>query len=387
MRTKLVVACALTAFVAISGGTAEATGLIHTIGIAKGAVTFNRLSPGVQKMVSAKATPGADGSAGTAGIPGTDGLNGAVGAQGLRGFNGIQGLQGIQGLIGLNGAAGTNGAPGAAGTNGAPGLAGTNGAPGAAGTNGAPGLAGTNGAVGSNGLAGTNGAVGSSGLAGTNGAPGAAGTNGAAGAKGDNGLKGEAGAKGDKGDTGSKGDPGTNGAPGANGTNGAPGANGTNGAAGAPGANGTYVVVTQVTGGLDSNVCGGNWATEDYTRTPTFTMRADGTIDVMRVYNGTFTTIAAASSPNDSTCALDQVGGKVGSFTGTDVVTFTGGHFYPNHTCPTSCTTAALAAAFFPGATRAINHGWEYHYDLGAETMIQADAVSRGGNEGDIALG
>ena len=55
MRTKLVVACALTAFVAVSGATAEATGLIHTSGIAKGAVTFNRLSPGVRKMVSAKA--------------------------------------------------------------------------------------------------------------------------------------------------------------------------------------------------------------------------------------------------------------------------------------------------------------------------------------------
>ena len=57
MRTKLVVACALTAFVAVSGATAEATGLIHTSGIAKGAVTFNRLSPGVRKMVSAKPKP------------------------------------------------------------------------------------------------------------------------------------------------------------------------------------------------------------------------------------------------------------------------------------------------------------------------------------------
>ena len=58
MRTKLTVACALTAFVVVAGGTAEATGLINTNGIAKGAITFNRLSPAVQKMVSAKAVPG-----------------------------------------------------------------------------------------------------------------------------------------------------------------------------------------------------------------------------------------------------------------------------------------------------------------------------------------
>ena len=61
MRTKLVVACALTAFVAVSGATAEATGVIHTSGIAKGAVTFNRLSPGVRKMVSAKPKTGVPG--------------------------------------------------------------------------------------------------------------------------------------------------------------------------------------------------------------------------------------------------------------------------------------------------------------------------------------
>ena len=55
MRTKVTVACALTAFVVIAGGTAEAAGIINTSGIAKGAITFNRLAPNVQKMVSAKA--------------------------------------------------------------------------------------------------------------------------------------------------------------------------------------------------------------------------------------------------------------------------------------------------------------------------------------------
>ena len=52
MRTKTTVACALTAFVAVAGGTAEATGLIHTANIAKGAVTLNRLAPDVQKKVA-----------------------------------------------------------------------------------------------------------------------------------------------------------------------------------------------------------------------------------------------------------------------------------------------------------------------------------------------
>lgn len=278
MRNKLAVACALAAFVAISGGTAEATGLIHTNAIAKGAITFSRLSPGVQKMVSAKAT------AGTAGANGLNGADGSTGAAGLKGANGAPGSKGDSGAKGDQGAAGTNG---------------------------------------------------------TNGLPGA------------------------KGDTGADGSP------------------------GAPGTSAGYTVVTHVTG-ADSNVCGGDWANDNYTRTLSFTMRPDGSIDVLRVYDGTFTTIAGASTPNGA-CSTHQLGGKVGSFTGTDVVTVTGGHFYPNATCAANCTSDAMMAAFFHGgspvATRAIGNGWEYHYDLGAETMIQADATNRGGNEGDITLG
>jgi hypothetical protein len=51
MRTKLMVACALAAFIAAGGGTAEATGLVHTRTIAKGAITQ-------------KATHGIDGTRG-----------------------------------------------------------------------------------------------------------------------------------------------------------------------------------------------------------------------------------------------------------------------------------------------------------------------------------
>jgi hypothetical protein len=284
MRTKLAVACALTAFVAISGGTAEATGLIHTGGIAKGAVTLNRLSPNVQRQIMLKRIPGP------------------------------QGIQGVTGTgVGIPGASGVKGDTGAKGSTGAKGDAGTNG---------------VDGAVGPKGL------TGNAGIAGTNGLPGAPGTN---------------------------------------------GTNGTNGA------NGTYVVVTHVTG-ADSNVCGGDWANDAYTRTLAMTMQPDGSIVVVRTYQGTFTTIAGASTPNGA-CATSQTGGKVGAFTGTDVVTITGGHFFPTATCAANCTSDAMMTAFFPGGARSLTNGWEYHYDLGAETMIQADATNRGGNEGDITLG
>jgi hypothetical protein len=345
MRTKLIAVCALAAFVAAAGGTAEATGLIHTSGIAKGAVTFNRLSPGVQKMVSKKADQGE---------------NGTAGHDGANGHNGGDGAAGPQGPAGAKGDTGAKGAAGATGTQGAVGATGPQGPVGANGTTGATGLKGDAGTTGATGATGLKGATGATGATGANGLKGDTGANGAPGAKGDNGLKGDTGDKGDA------------------------------GAPGAAGANANYVVVTHVTGG-DSNVCGPDWANDSYTRTLQFIMRADGTIDVLRTYKGTFTTIAGASRPNDHSCNSVQVGGKVGTFTGTDVVTVTGGHFYPDATCADNCTSDAMLAAFFHGgtpvATRAVNHGWEYHYDLGAETMIQADAASRGGNEGDITAG
>jgi hypothetical protein len=60
MRTKLAVACALTAFIAAGGGTAEATGLIHTRNIAEGAIALNRLSPDAHKVLTRKAAHGID---------------------------------------------------------------------------------------------------------------------------------------------------------------------------------------------------------------------------------------------------------------------------------------------------------------------------------------
>ena len=365
MRTKLAVACALTAFVAVSGGTAEATGLIHTSGIAKGAVTFNRLSPGVQKMVSAKATPGADGSAGTAGMPGTDGLNGAVGAQGLRGFNGIQG---IQGLIGLNGAAGTNGAAGAAGTNGAPGLAGTNGA---------SGLAGTNGAVGSNGLAGTNGAVGSNGLAGTNGAAGAAGTNGAPGSQGTAGANG---AQGTKGDTGLKGDAG---APGVKGDNGAQGVKGDKGDNGAPGVASPLVFGPYNSGSTDSSACGGDWANDTYTRTYMVAPQADGSFQVTELFNGSFVTLAG-TTPDNCAAGLSLPAGITGKFYGDyAVVVPSTADLNFTAVCPAGCTTGQFFTAFFgkpAGWLDSATYAWQFHYATANSTWDNTDH----GNTGNI---
>ena len=78
----------------------------------------------------------------------------------------------------------------------------------------------------------------------------------------------------------SKGDTGTTGPPGAPGTPGVPG-----------------VVVTH-SFGTDSGHCGRDWATTDYTRTLQFIPQNNGTIQVVRTYDGTFTTIAGSPQPN-----------------------------------------------------------------------------------------
>jgi hypothetical protein len=64
MRTKLTVACALAAFIAVGGGTAEATGLIHTRDIAKGAITLNRLAPSAHKAQRQKSAHDIDAARG-----------------------------------------------------------------------------------------------------------------------------------------------------------------------------------------------------------------------------------------------------------------------------------------------------------------------------------
>ena len=84
------------------------------------------------------------------------------------------------------------------------------------------------------------------------------------------------------------------------------------------------MVVTHVTGG-DSSVCGNDWANDDYTRTLQFIPQDDGTIQIVRSYNGTFTTIPDVSQPDppDGCPGPQQTGGVTGTLTGFDVVVVT----------------------------------------------------------------
>jgi collagen triple helix repeat protein len=194
------------------------------------------------------------------------------------------------------------------------------------------------------------------------GTPGPQGPQGPQGSQGAQGSQGPAGLKGDKGD---KGDPGS------------------------PGLSVPGVVVTHVTG-LDSSHCGGNWANDNYNRTLQFIPQDNGTIQVVRTYNGTFTTIAGSSQPNPASCpGTLQAGGVAGTITGFDTLIVTGGVFTPNATCPDPCTTPAMLATFFPAGggtagTGSVTNGWEYHYDTAANGHWVNRSVVRGGDIGNI---
>jgi hypothetical protein len=195
---------------------------------------------------------------------------------------------------------------------------------------------------------------------GKEGPPGPAGPAGAQGPQGAQGIQGAQGPKGDKGDPGSAG-------------------------LSVPG-----VVVTHVSG-PDSSVCGGDWANDDYKRTLQFIPQNDGTIQVVRSYDGTFTTIAGVSQPDPvGGCpGPQQTGGVTGTIKGFDVVVVTGGVFTPNAICPDPCTTTAMLTTFFPAsggaaATSAVSNGWEYQYDAGAHGHWVNRSAARGGNIGNI---
>lgn len=201
------------------------------------------------------------------------------------------------------------------------------------------------------------------------------------------GLPGANGTNGTNGTNGNKGADGSNGSNGADGTNGSDGANGSNGANGVNGSNGVNAFNTVVThsSGPDSSVCGGNWANDDYTRTLQIVPQDDGSINVIRLYDGHFVTLAGVPEPSPAACpGTLQTGGVHGTLTGFDVVKITGGNYNPDGSCADPCTTAAMVAAFFPGGTATVDHGWEYHY----HTVTHGDWTnadpSRGGNVGNI---
>jgi hypothetical protein len=193
---------------------------------------------------------------------------------------------------------------------------------------------------------------------------------------------------------GKQGPPGPAGPAGAQGSQGAQGIQGAQGPKGDKGLSVPGVVVTHSSGG-DSSTCGPDWANDDYTRTLQFIPQNDGTIQVVRTYDGTFTTIAGVSQPDPpppgpTGCPGPlQTGGVTGTITGFDVVVVTGGVFTPNATCPDPCTTTAMLATFFPAgggaaASSTVNNGWEYHYDTAANGHWVNRSAGRGGNIGNI---
>jgi hypothetical protein len=194
-----------------------------------------------------------------------------------------------------------------------------------------------------------------------------------------------------RGPKGSKGDPGADGAKGAQGPpgpKGDPGAKGANGAPGPPGLSVPGVVVTH-NSDTDSSHCGPDWANTDYTRTLQFLPQTDGTFQVIRSYDGTFTTIAGVSQPNPPSCPGPvQSGGVTGTLTGFDLQIVTGGVFTPTATCPDPCTTTAELATFFParGGTPATASvaTYEYQYDTSANGNWVNRDPNRGGDLGNI---
>jgi Collagen triple helix repeat (20 copies) len=194
-----------------------------------------------------------------------------------------------------------------------------------------------------------------------------------------------AGKQGPAGPQGPQGAQGPQGSQGPQGIQGAKGDNGANGPPGPPGLSVPGVVVTHVSG-PDSSHCGNDWANDDYKRTLQFIPQNDGTIQVVRTYNGTFTTIPGVSQPNPTPCPGPlQTGGVTGTITGFDVLVVTGGVFTPNATCPDPCTTSAMLATFFPGGTSpGPTDGWEYHYDAGVHGLWVNRSPTRGGDIGNI---
>ena len=191
------------------------------------------------------------------------------------------------------------------------------------------------------------------------------------------------------GERGAKGATGAKGGTGAAGAKGAAGPPGPKGDPGTPGLSVPGVVVTHNTD-TDSGHCGIDWANLDYARTLQFIPQNDGTIQVLRSYNGTFTTIAGAPTPNPSSCpGTLQTGGVTGTLTGYDVVVVTGGVFTPKATCPNPCSTTAMLATFFPAdggpaATATVNEGWEYQYNTTANGTWVNRSAARGGDVGNI---
>jgi hypothetical protein len=199
-----------------------------------------------------------------------------------------------------------------------------------------------------------------------------------------------AGPAGAAGPAGPSGPPGPQGATGAAGPTGPEGAAGAAGPAGPPGVSAPGVVVTHLADTVTGD-CGDGWAHEDVTRTLQFVPKNVGTIQIIRTYRGTFTTIPGVSQPHPAGgCpGSQQVGGVTGTIVGYDVVVVTGGVFTPDATCPDPCTTSALLGAYFPAdggpaASALISGGLEIQYNGLANGRWIHRSRARGGDLGNI---
>src|SRR4051794_4858086 len=102
---KAVIACSITAL-AVGAGTASASvvklitskdiadGTIQNRDIQTGAISLNRLSPGVQALLAQTAKDGVNGADGTSGHDGSQGSKGDTGSKGGAGAKGDQGAKG-----------------------------------------------------------------------------------------------------------------------------------------------------------------------------------------------------------------------------------------------------------------------------------------------------
>lgn len=156
---------------------------------------------------------------------------------------------------------------------------------------------------------------------------------------------------------------GAQGPQGPQGLTGPQGATGPQGPAGAPGANGVNSPLVfgpyLTTGDPDSSACGGNWATDTFTRTYIVTPNADGSFAITELFKGSFVTLAGntPSTPCGSLAA-----GITGTFYGDYALSVpAGSDFNFNATCTTACTTGDFFTAFFNTSVPA-SYAWQFHY-------------------------
>jgi hypothetical protein len=174
-------------------------------------------------------------------------------------------------------------------------------------------------------------------------------------------LHGATGVTGATGATGATGPQGPAGTSGGGGGGGGTGPQGPQGPQGAPGTNAQLVYGPYyTTNDSDSSACGGNWATDAFTRTYIVSPVSDGSFTVTELFNGTFVTLAG-NSP-DTPCTTIPAG-TTGTFYGDYVLSApVGSNFNFNATCgTTNCNTNDFFTSFF-GISEPNNYAWQFHY-------------------------